>query len=329
MTDPPTTALVTGANGQDGTYLVERLLAAGHKVHGLVHSPEGAARLVEHFPQAQAHVGDLADADGLRVIVDTVEPTHLFNLAGNTSVARSWEFPADAADVLGVGAVRLLDAAWRLQERTGIPVRFLQASSAELFGNTVEAVQSEATLVAPVTPYGAAKAFAHQMVGVYRARGMLASAAILYNHESPRRPGTFVARKISMEVARISLGLSDKIVLGNIDVYRDWGYAPDYVDAMIRIIDAPTPNDYVVATGKAHSVREFVQRAFARVGIDDWEPYVTIDPSLYRPADPKQLVGDPTRLRSLGWQPTLDFEQLVHIMVDADLRRLALGTSAL
>ena len=312
-------ALITGANGQDGTYLVERLLADGYEVHGLVHSDDGATRLGEQFPTAHAHVGDLADAAGLTAIVDEVAPSRIYNLAGNTSVARSWEFPAETADVLGVGAVRLIDAAWRLQERTGDEVRFLQASSAEIFGDTVDAMQTESTLLAPVTPYGAAKSFAHQMVGVYRARGMKASTAILYNHESPRRPAAFVTRKITAEVARISLGLSDRLVLGNIDVYRDWGYAPDYVDAMVRILDAPEPNDYIVATGRAHSVREFVQSAFAHVGITDWERFVSIDPALYRPADPKQLVGDPTRLRSLGWEPTVDFEQLVHFMVDADL----------
>jgi GDPmannose 4,6-dehydratase len=317
------TALITGANGQDGTYLVEALLADGNDVHGLCHSVDGARRLREKFPKVHTHVGDLADADGLRTIVDTVQPTHLYNLAGNTSVARSWEFPTETADVLGVGAVRLLDAAWRLQERRGTPVRFLQASSAEIFGETSEGIQNELTLVAPVTPYGAAKAFAHQMVGVYRARGMFTSAAILYNHESPRRPPTFVARKISTEVARISLGLSDQLFLGNIDVYRDWGYAPDYVDAMMRILAAPRAQDYVVATGVAHSVREFVAAAFDHVGIAEWESYVTIDPSLYRPADPKKLVGDPGRLRAIGWQPTVDFTALVQLMVDADLKLLS------
>jgi GDPmannose 4,6-dehydratase len=160
------------------------------------------------------------------------------------------------------------------------------------------------------------------MVGVYRARGMLASSAILYNHESPRRPESFVARKISRGAARVSLGLVDTITLGNIDVFRDWGFAPDYVDAMIRILDAPVASDYIVATGQAHSVRQFVQTAFAFVGIDDWQSRVTIDPALYRPADPKRLVGDPAKLRTLGWEPTVDFERLVHIMVDADVAEL-------
>lgn len=315
-------SFVTGANGQDGTYLVERLAKDGHVVHALCRSDAGGRALRSFVPDVTVHVGDIADAEFVHRVVSDVQPTHIYNLAGNTSVARSWEFPAETAEVLGVGAVRLLEAAWRLQEATGIPVRFLQASSAEIFGENEEGRQSERTLLAPVTPYGAAKAFAHQMVGVYRSRGLHASAAILYNHESPRRPRSFVARKIASEVASISLGRSSTLVLGNIDVYRDWGFAPDYVDAMIRITAQPTASDFVVATGEAHSVREFVIEAFAHVGIDDWERHVTIDPDLYRPADPKSLVGDPQRLYSIGWRPTVDFTSLVRLMVDSDLEAL-------
>jgi GDPmannose 4,6-dehydratase len=316
------TILVTGANGQDGVYLVERMLSDGHTVHGLCHSKEGARALATLYPQAQAHVADLADTEAVRRIVATVRPSHIFNLAGNTSVERSWAFPVETADVLGVGPVRLLEAAWKLQEESGLPVKFLQASSAEVFGDTHDVPQRETTLLAPVTPYGAAKSFAQQMVGVYRARGMFASSAILYNHESPRRPESFVARKISRQAAKISLGLADTLTLGNIDVHRDWGYAPDYVDAMVRILAAPQASDYIVATGVDHSVRQFVQTAFAFVGIPDWQEHVTIDPALYRPADPKRLVGDPSRLRELGWAPSVDFEQLVHTMVEADLALL-------
>ena len=316
------TVLVTGASGQDGTYLIERLVAEGHEVHGLCHSAEGSARLTALFPQSIGYVADLAETSSIVSIVESVEPTHIFNLAGNTSVERSWRFPVETADVLGVGPVRLLDSAWNLQERLSRPVRFLQASSAEIFGDAVEIPQRETTPRLPVTPYGAAKSFAHQMVAVYRARGMLASSAILYNHESPRRPEAFVARKISREAARISLGLSTTLTLGNIDVYRDWGYAPDYVDAMIAILDAPRADEYIVATGVAHSVKQFVEHAFAYVGIEDWQAHVVIAPALYRPADPKQLVGDPSRLRDLGWKPSVDFEQLVHIMVEADLASL-------
>jgi len=313
--------LVTGASGQDGVYLVEQLAGRG-EIHGLCHSRAGADALAASFPGVHTHVGDLADAEGMRLLVSGIEPTHIVNLAGNTSVERSWRFPSETADVLGVGPVRLLDAAWRVQEHTGREVRFLQASSAEIFGDTLTAPQRETTPRTPATPYGAAKSFAHEMVGVYRARGLFASSAILYNHESPRRPTSFVARKISHEVARISLGLSDSLTLGQIDVFRDWGYAPDYVDAMIRILDAEGPGDYIVATGVAHSVRDFVARAFASVGIDDWHRYVTVDPALYRPADPRQLVGDPTKLRALGWEPSVDFDALVKLMVDADILAL-------
>ncbi|WP_162942649.1 GDP-mannose 4,6-dehydratase [Cryobacterium soli] len=314
--------LITGANGQDGGYLVRRLVSEGHEVHGMCHSTNGADILSADVPEATAHVCDLGDAEGIERLVNTVEPTHIFNLAGNTSVARSWDYPAETADVLGAGPIRLLQAAWTFGERSSRPVRFVQASSAEIFGDATEVPQSETTLREPVTPYGAAKSFAHDMVGVYRHRGMFASSAILYNHESPRRPETFVARKISQEVARISLGLSDRLVLGNIDVHRDWGYAPDYVDAMIRISRAETANDFIVATGVSHSVRDFVDRAFAYIGIEDWSRYVVIDPAFYRPADPKELVGDPTRLKALGWEPSVDFEALVTLMVRADLEAL-------
>jgi GDPmannose 4,6-dehydratase len=312
-------SLVTGANGQDGVYLVEKLLARGDEVHGMCHSHAGAALLNENFPTVTAHVADLGDATGIRELVDATEPTRVFNLAGNTSVARSWEFPAEAADVLGVGPIRLLEASWNLSQRTGREVRMLQASSAEIFGDAIEVPQTERTPLIPVTPYGAAKVFAHQMAGVYRARGMFVSSAVLYNHESPRRPETFVARKIAMAVARIALGQQQTITLGNIDVHRDWGYAPDYVDAMIRIVSQPVSDDFIVATGVSHSVREFVAEAFAVAGVDDWEDRVIIDPALYRPADPKQLVGDPTKLRSIGWEPSVTFHELVGIMIGAEL----------
>jgi GDPmannose 4,6-dehydratase len=318
----PGRALVTGVSGQDGWYLAERLLAAGARVHGIVRDPVDVRAVHEQLPGLTAHVADLQDACSLDAVVAEVAPDRIFNLAGSTSVARSWDEPVEAADVIGVGAVRLLDAAWRLRERTGRDVRFLQASSAEIFGDPVGAPQDERTPRDPVTPYGAAKDFAHTMVGVYRRRGMFATAAILYNHESPRRPATFVARKITRAVASIARGSTDPLTLGNIDVLRDWGYAPDHVDGMIRILDADRPDDYVVATGEARSVREFVREAFSVVGIEDWEEHVTIDASLYRPADPRALVGDPTRLRSLGWRPSVTFEELVRIMVQADLDAL-------
>lgn len=314
-------SLVTGANGQDGAYLVERLVAAGDEVVGMCHSDDGAARLRAQFPTVTAVVGDLADDLGIKAMVDEVEPTRIINLAGNTSVARSWEYPAATADVLGVGPVRLFDAAWKLTERSGRAVRVLQASSAEIFGNAAEVPQNELTPRRPVTPYGAAKGFAHEMAGVYRARGMHVSSAILYNHESPRRPENFVARKIAKAVVNIARGTQETLALGNIDVRRDWGYAPDYVDAMITIISNEWADDFVVATGQSHTVREFVAEAFSCAGVDDWERRVVIDPQFYRPADPEQLVGDSSKLRSIGWQPTVGFEQLVKIMIDAEFAR--------
>ena len=312
-------SLITGANGQDGVYLVEKLLAAGHEVHGMCHSVDGARRLLEQFPSVTAHVADLQSAVQIRNLVDETEPTLVFNLAGNTSVARSWDEPAETADVLGVGPIRLLEASWKLSQRLGRDVRMLQASSAEIFGDTTEVPQTENTPWQPVTPYGAAKTFAHEMAGVYRARGMYVSSAVLYNHESPRRPEAFVARKIAKAVARISVGLQETITLGNIDVQRDWGYAPDYVDAMIRIVSQAESGDYIVATGVSHSVREFVAEAFGAVGISDWERRVIIDPQLYRPADPRHLVGDPSKLRQTGWEPSVSFPELVGIMVTSEL----------
>ena len=319
IAEPRERHLVTGANGQDGHYLVTRLLESEHDVHGTCRDGEGLARFLADHPGATGSIVDLRDGAAIHSLFEELNPTHVFNLAGNTSVARSWDFPAEAADVLGVGPVRLLEAGWGRMQRGGGPIRILQASSAEIFGDAVEVPQREDTPRRPVTPYGAAKAFAHEMVGVYRARGMHVSAAILYNHESPRRPESFVARKIAVAVARISLGRQDELVLGNIDVHRDWGFAPDYVDAMTRIVAQDRPDDYIVATGESHSVREFVQVAFEHVGVDDWERRIVIDPALYRPADPQSLVGDATRLRSIGWSPTVGFVELVRTMVDAEL----------
>lgn len=313
--------LVTGANGQDGGYLVSRLVAEGHEVHAMCHNRDGAERLAVEQPRVVAHVADLADATAIGRLVADIAPTHVYNLAGNTSVARSWEYPAETADVLGLGPVRLFEAAWRLTD-SGSPVHVLQASSAEIFGDAAEVPQTEDTPRRPVTPYGAAKSFAHEMASIYRARGMHVSSAILYNHESPRRPATFVARKIAIGAARIALGLQDEIVLGNIDVFRDWGYAPDYVDAMIRIVRQPSGGDYIVATGEAHSVREFVIEALRHAGVDDPTSRIRIDPAFYRPADPQRLVGDPARLRAIGWAPSVGFAELVHTMVEAELTAL-------
>jgi GDPmannose 4,6-dehydratase len=313
--------LITGANGQDGGYLVEALLAADEQVHGICHTWEGLERFTAEHPGATGHVGDLGDAGAIVNLIADIRPTRIYNLAGNTSVARSWEQPAQTADVLGLGPVRIYEAAARLMA-AGEPVRVLQASSAEIFGDAEEVPQRESTPIRPVTPYGAAKAYAHEMAGIFRARGLHVSAAVLYNHESPRRPASFVARKIALAVARISCGLQDELVLGNIDVLRDWGYAPDYVEAMRRIIEQPSADDYIVASGEARTVRDYVAEAFAYVGITDWASKVRIDPALYRPADPQRLVGDSGKLHGIGWRPTMSFKELVATMVEAELSRM-------
>ena len=318
----PSTALITGITGQDGGYLAERLLGEGCVVHGLVHDGDPhVADLLARCPDVVLHDGDLTDEGSLGRVVTASDPDEVYNFAGISSVAFSWERPVLTADVTALGAARLLEQVWQRQESTGRSVRFVQASSAEIFGNAQTAPQDESTPVHPNSPYGAAKAFAHQLVGVYRGRGMHAVSAILYNHESPRRPATFVTRKITRTAARIAQGLETELVLGNLDARRDWGWAPDYVDAMVRAARHDEPGDYVVATGTAHSVREFVGAAFARAGVTGWEDLVRVDPAFFRPVDAAEQVGDPALARSvLGWEPTVGFSELVGRMVDADLR---------
>jgi GDPmannose 4,6-dehydratase len=311
------TALVTGATGQDGGYLVERLLAEGHEVHGLVRREDLGGSLPDGLVVHEVDLGgpeqDLAD------LVERVAPDELYNLGGVSSVAQSWSEPLLTTRVSGTAALVLLEAARRVGERTGREVRVLQAASAEIFGEPPVAPQDEDTPVRPVSPYGAAKALAHHGVGIARARGQFATSVVLYNHESPRRPTTFVTRKITRTVAAIAAGRADRLVLGNLDARRDWGWAPDYVDAMVRAVRHDEPADYVVATGEARTVRDLVAAAFARVGIEDWEPLVEVDPALLRPADPSLLVGDATRARTrLGWAPTVTFDELVARMVDAE-----------
>ncbi len=316
-----TSALITGITGQDGGYLAERLLAEGCQVHGLVHDADAdVANLLIRCPTAQLHLGNLDDDASLAAVVRASEPDEVYNLGGISSVAFSWERPVLTAEVTALGVARLLEHLWQTQDRSGKPVRFVQASSAEIFGDAPGAPQSELTPLRPTSPYGASKAFAHQLVGVYRGRGLHAVSAILYNHESPRRPPTFVTRKITRAAARIAQGVENELVLGNLDARRDWGWAPDYVDAMVRAARHPRPGDYVVATGSAHSVRDFVAAAFTRVGIPDWQAHVRVDPALIRPSDATLQLGDSTRARTeLGWEPTVDFVELVGRMVDADL----------
>ncbi|WP_263729301.1 GDP-mannose 4,6-dehydratase [Cellulomonas sp. SG140] len=318
-------ALVTGITGQDGGYLAELLLADGVEVHGLVHHEDAlAAEFARTHPEAVLHPGDLADHAGLRALVEEVEPDEVYNLAGVSSVAFSWEHPVTTAELTGVAAAVMLQGALAVQERSGRRVSFVQASSSEIFGEASTFPQDETTPVRPVSPYGAAKAFAHHMVTVYRGKGLHATSCILFNHESPRRPPTFVTRKITAAAARIGRDGHGTIQLGNLDARRDWGWAPDYVDAMVRAARHATAEDFVIATGETHTVAEFAETALRRAGVgDDWRRHVEVDPELLRPVDTPLMVGDAGKVRrELGWQPTVGFAELVAQMVDHDVELL-------
>jgi GDPmannose 4,6-dehydratase len=308
-------ALITGVTGQDGTYLSRDLLQRGYQVHGLVKPGDGA----DATPGVILHHCDLRDAAELRRLTVELEPHEIYNLGGQSSVAASWDDPVTTLATTGTPVSVLLDAAWELHQRD-LPVRVVQASSAEIFGAAAVAPQNETTPIAPVSPYGVAKALGHFLVGTYRTRGLHASSVILYNHESPLRPVTFVTRKITRAAARIARGLDDTLTLGAMDVQRDWGWAPDYVDALRLAAGHHTGGDYVIGTGVSHSVRDFVVAAFAATGITDWERHVTVDPALVRPSDPTLQLADSSIARAtLGWEPTVDFATLVQRMVEADL----------
>jgi GDPmannose 4,6-dehydratase len=315
-------AFVTGVTGQTGSYLAENLIGRGWQLHGLSRDGDRPADL--EMLGVEFHTGDLTDVSSLGPLVAEIAPDAVINLAALSSVAASWQKPLVTAELNGLAVAALIDAANELQERRGAPVSFVQASSAEIFGDAPVSPQNESTPIAPVNPYGASKAYGHLLVGVYRRLGLRASSVILYNHESPRRPEQFVTRKITAGVARIKAGLQDKLVLGSLDVRRDWGWAPDYADAIARVATGDVPGDYVVATGVSHTIADFVGAAFAAVGISDWESYVETDDAFVRPADATELRGDASRLReTYGWEPTVTFEELVSRMVAADLTAIA------
>jgi GDPmannose 4,6-dehydratase len=316
-------ALITGITGQDGLYLAELLLSKGYQVFGLIRGQNNPKRaLVEQeVPGVQLLTGDLTDLSSLIRAYSQAQPDEVYNLGAISFVAYSWENARLTSDVTGMGVLNMLEATRLYAGDDVSKVRFYQASSSEMFGKVQEVPQRESTLLWPRSPYGVAKVFGHYMTINYReSYGMHASSGILFNHESPRRGPEFVTRKISMAVARIALGLDKDLSLGNIDAKRDWGFAGDYVEAMWRMLQQDEADDYVVATGETHSIREFLSIAFHRAGIADWEDYVLQDPKFYRPAEVDLLIGDPAKAHQrLGWQPSVTFEQLVEMMVDSDL----------
>ena len=318
-------ALITGVTGQDGSYLAELLLSKGYEVHGIIRraSTFNTGRLDPIYDDPHSgksrlflHYGDLADASALARLIGRIKPDEVYNLAAQSHVRVSFDSPEYTADIAATGTLRLLEAI----RETGIRPRFYQASSSEMFGLVREVPQTEQTPFYPRSPYACAKVFAYWITVNYReSYGLHASNGILFNHESPRRGETFVTRKITRAVAQIQAGLQDKLYLGNIEAKRDWGYAPDYVEAMWRMLQHPTADDYVVATGETHSVREFLEESFSHLGLK-WSSHVEVDPSFERPSEVDILLGDPTKVREvLGWKPRVTFRELARIMVDADL----------
>ena len=316
-------ALITGITGQDGMYLAELLLSQGYEVFGLVRGQNNPKLplLAAELPDVKVLTGDLMDLSSLMRALSASRPDEVYNLGAISFVAYSWENAAVTSEVTGLGVLNMLEAT-RLHAGADVGrVRFYQASSSEMFGKVQAVPQSESTLLWPRSPYGVAKVYGHYMTINYReSYGMHASSGILFNHESPRRGPEFVTRKISRAVARISLGVQDEIALGNLDARRDWGFAGDYVRAMWLMLQQESADDYVIGTGQTHAIREFLDVAFAHVGVDDWSGLVRVDPAFLRPAEVDLLIGDPAKAnRVLGWEPSVGFEDLVTMMVDHDL----------
>jgi len=321
-------ALITGITGQDGSYLTELLLSKGYEVHGIIRraSTFNTDRIEHlyrdpHDPNTRIflHYGDLTDGESLRKIVNKVEPDEVYNLGAQSHVRVSFEMSEYTADTVAMGTLRMLNAVLDYQQSSGKQVRYYQASSSEMFG-AAKPPQSEATPFYPRSPYACAKVYAYWQVINYReAYSLFACNGILFNHESPRRGETFVTRKITRAAARIKYGLQDKLYLGNLDAKRDWGYAGDYVEAMWLMLQQDEPDDYVIATGECHSVREFLEETFTQLDLD-WRDYVEIDPRYLRPTEVDHLQGDSTKARrKLGWKPKVDFRQLVKMMLQHDL----------
>ena len=325
----PKRALITGITGQDGSYLAELLLAKGYQVHGVIRrSSSFNTDRIDHLytdahdPAARLllHYGDLNDASSLQSILTACQPDEVYNLGAQSHVRVSFDIPEYTAEITGLGTIRLLEAI----RRSGLSPRFYQASSSELYGKVLETPQTERTPFYPRSPYAAAKAYAYYATVNYReAYGLHASNGILFNHESPRRGETFVTRKITRAVGRIKHGLQRKVFLGNLDAKRDWGFAGDFVEAMWLMLQQDKPDDYVVATGETHSVREFADKAFACAGLDP-QDFIAIDPRYFRPAEVDLLLGDAAKARkALAWKPRVGFDELVRMMVEADLELAA------
>ena len=330
-------ALITGVTGQDGSYLSELLLEKAYEVHGIIRrtSTFNTDRIDHiyvdpHNEEARLflHYGDLTDGVTLRRILEEVKPVEIYNLGAQSHVRVSFDSPEYTVDSVGMGTLRLLEAIRDYRQRTGIDVRFYQAGSSEMFGKVQDVPQKETTPFYPRSPYACAKVYAHwQTVNYRESYGMFACNGILFNHESPRRGETFVTRKITRAIARIVAGTQKKLYLGNLDSKRDWGYAKDYVKAMWLMLQQDEPDDYVVATGETYSIREFLDIAFSYVNLD-WHDYVEFDERYLRPTEVDLLIGDATKAKQkLGWEPSVTFEQLVALMVEADLRALGLSSS--
>ena len=320
-------ALITGITGQDGSYLAELLLAKDYEVHGIIRraSSFNTGRLDHIYAdphlggRLKLHYGDLSDASGLARLLATIQPEEIYNLAAQSHVRVSFDCPEYTTDVTATGVIRLLEAI----RESGIKPRFYQASSSEMYGKVQAVPQTEDTPFYPRSPYACAKVYAHWITVNYReSYGLHASNGILFNHESPRRGETFVTRKITRAIAQILCRMQDKLYLGNLDAKRDWGYAKEYVEAMWLMLQQPEPDDYVIATGETHSVREFLEVAFGHMGLD-WKKHVEIDARYFRPAEVDLLIGDYSKAKKkLGWEPKTRFEDLVKLMVDEDIRRL-------
>jgi len=319
-------ALITGITGQDGSYLAELLLSKGYEVYGIIRrsSSFNTARIDPiyqdpHVANARLHLvyGDLNDASSLNRILRTVQPAEIYNLGAQSHVRVSFDIPEYTAEVTGLGTVRILEAI----RESGLKPKFYQASSSEMFGKVQEIPQRETTAFYPRSPYGAAKAYAHWITVNYReAYGLFACNGILFNHESPRRGETFVSRKITKASARIKLGLQEELYLGNLDAKRDWGYAADYVQAMWMMLQQPDPDDYVIATGETHTVRELLDVAFGQLNLE-WQKYVKIDPRYFRPTEVDLLIGDASKAKTkLGWEQKVSFKELIAMMVETDIQ---------